>query len=413
MSIRSSPSHHPAAELRRATATITSSRSTERRYGLRWHASSTFVVQLAAGARRFTAAESNREHDGEGMASWLIPGSSMSRGCSGGAASVPFAAAVWSPWPAAQRAAHLLLRRGAPAASGRQPMAARTGSPFRMASSRPPRSARWPSRRPTRTSIYAGTGETTIRIDVSHGDGVYRSTDAGRSWTHVGLRDTRHIGKIRVHPHEPGRRLGGGAGSRLRSQSRSAASSRATTAARPGETCSSSATRPARSISASTPTNPRILYAAIWEAHRSFWQISSGGPDSGLWRSRATVARPGGDLTGRPGLPSGILGKIGVAASPARSGRVWALIEHATEGGLYRSDDYGEHVGEGQRRPEPARRAWYYIHLTADPLDADTVYVNNLKLLEVAATAARPSPRSPPRTATTTISGSIRRTTGA
>jgi photosystem II stability/assembly factor-like uncharacterized protein len=123
--------------------------------------------------------------------------------------------------------------------------------------------------------------------------------------------------------------------------------------------------------------NPRILYAAVWEAYRSFWQISSGGPDSGLWMSR-----DGGDtwsnISGNPGLPKGTLGKIGVAASPARPGRVWALVEHQPEGGLYRSDDYGatwERVCADQRL---ISRAWYYMHITADPLDADTVYINNL-----------------------------------
>ena len=125
-------------------------------------------------------------------------------------------------------------------------------------------------------------------------------------------------------------------------------------------------------------TNPRILYAAIWEAHRSFWQISSGGPDSGLWRSD-----DGGEtwenLTTRPNLPAGTLGKIGVAASPAQPGRVWALVEHAKEGGLYRSDDYGDHWEKVCDNQNLVTRAWYYIHITADPLDADTVYVNNLK----------------------------------
>ena len=224
--------------------------------------------------------------------------------------------------------------------------------------------------------VYAGTGETTIRIDVSHGDGVYRSTDAGRSWTHAGLRDTRHIGKIRVHPRDPDvvwvAALGHAFGPNAE---------RGVFKSDDGGTnwrnvlfVSDKAGAIDLSLDA---TNPRILYATIWEAHRSFWEISSGGPDSGLWRSE-----DGGEtwecLNGHPHLPTGTLGKIGVAASPARSGRVWALIEHATEGGLYRSDDFGEQWEKVSADQNLVSRAWYYMHLTADPVDADTVYVNNL-----------------------------------
>ena len=125
------------------------------------------------------------------------------------------------------------------------------------------------------------------------------------------------------------------------------------------------------------------------------------------------AARPGNDLNGRPDLPTGTLGKIGVAASPAQSGRVWALIEHATEGGLYRSDDFGEQWEKVSADQNLVSRAWYYMHLTADPVDADTVYVNNLSLLEEQRRRQDRSPRSPPPTATTTICGSIPRTTGA
>lgn len=224
--------------------------------------------------------------------------------------------------------------------------------------------------------IYAGTGETTIRIDVSHGDGVYKSTDAGRTWRHMGLADTRHIGKIRVDPTNPdvvyvaalGHAFGPNAERGVYKSADGGASWR--------KVLFKSEQAGAVDLSIDA-TNPRIIYASIWQAYRSFWQIASGGPDSGLWQS-TDGGETWADLSDRPGLPKGLKGKIGVAASPAQAGRVWALIEHQPNGGLYRSDDAGatwERVCDNQNL---LSRAWYYTHITADPQDADTVYVNNL-----------------------------------
>ena len=224
--------------------------------------------------------------------------------------------------------------------------------------------------------IYAGTGETTIRIDVSIGDGVYKSTDAGRSWKHIGLKDTRQIAKIRTHPenadlvylaalgHAFGRNAERGV---YRSKDGGAT----------WENILHVSDKAGAVDISIDPNNPRIIYAAIWEAYRNFWQISSGGEDSGLWRSK-----DGGDtwenISANKGLPKGLLGKIGVAASPAQPGRVWAIIENQPDGGIYRSDDYGETWVVGSKDNRLISRAWYYLHLTADPLDANTIYVNNL-----------------------------------
>jgi photosystem II stability/assembly factor-like uncharacterized protein len=224
--------------------------------------------------------------------------------------------------------------------------------------------------------IYAGMGETAIRIDVSHGDGVYKSTDAGATWAHVGLADTRFIGKIRVHPHDPdivyvaalGHAFGPNAERGVFKSTNGGASWR--------QVLFKSEQAGAVDLSIDA-CNPRILYAAVWEAYRSFWQLSSGGPESGIWRS-ADGGETWSDISDRPGLPKGIKGKIAVAASPAQSGRVWALVEHKTAGGLYRSDDGGEKWERVSDSKELISRAWYYMHLTADPQDPDTIYVNNL-----------------------------------
>lgn len=226
--------------------------------------------------------------------------------------------------------------------------------------------------------IYAGTGETTIRIDVSHGDGVYKSTDAGRTWKHIGLADTRFIGKIRTHPQNPDVVWVAALGHAFGPNEERGVFKSTDGGATWRKVLYKSDKAGAVDLTLDA-TNPRMLYAAVWEAYRSFWQIASGGPDSSLWMS-SDGGETWTDISDRPGLPKGIKGKMAVAASPARSGRVWALIEHVKEGGLYRSDDYGatwEKVSDNQNL---ISRAWYYMHLTADPLDPETIWVNNLSL---------------------------------
>ncbi|HEY0604275.1 MAG TPA: hypothetical protein VGD58_15250 [Herpetosiphonaceae bacterium] len=226
--------------------------------------------------------------------------------------------------------------------------------------------------------IYAGTGETTIRIDVSHGDGVYRSTDAGKTWAHIGLADTRHIGKIRVHPNNPDLVYVAALGHAFGPNNERGVYKSEDGGKSWRQVLFKSDKAGAVDLSLDE-TNPRVLYAAIWEAYRSFSQISSGGPDSGLWRS-TDGGETWTDISQHPGLPKGTLGKIGVAASPAQPGRVWALVEHQPAGGLYRSDDGGDSWELVCGNQNLISRAWYYMHVTADPQDPDTVYINNLSL---------------------------------
>jgi photosystem II stability/assembly factor-like uncharacterized protein len=233
--------------------------------------------------------------------------------------------------------------------------------------------------RSDRNVIYAGTGETEIRLDVSYGDGIYKTTDAGRTWSHVGLRATKHIGRICIHPSNPDivyvAALGDAFGANEeRGVFRSCDG---------GKTWAKKLHRGADSGAVDLsmdPNNPRMLFAAFWEARRSFWNLSSGGPGSGLFRST-----DGGDtwedISRAPGLPDGLLGKLGVSVSPARAGRVWALIEAVGDKtGLYRTDDYGARWIKVSSNRDLMHRPWYYTHVFADTHDADTVYVANLQL---------------------------------
>jgi photosystem II stability/assembly factor-like uncharacterized protein len=224
--------------------------------------------------------------------------------------------------------------------------------------------------------IYAGMGETTIRIDVSYGDGVYKSTDGGRTWKHCGLADTRHIGRVRVHPANPDlvyvAALGHAFGANeergvFRSKDGGATWEKVLYV-------SDKAGAVDLSIDAQ---NPDILYASIWQAYRNFWELSSGGEDSGLWRSQ-----DGGDtwtrISDNKGFPQTLKGKIGVAASPVKAGRVWAMVEAKDACGLYRSDDFGATWQKLTDSLDLWARPWYYMHVYADPQDEDTVFVLNL-----------------------------------
>ena len=233
--------------------------------------------------------------------------------------------------------------------------------------------------RSDRNVIYAGTGETEIRLDVSYGDGVYKSTDAGRTWSNVGLRASKHIGRICIHPTNPDivyvAALGdifGPNDERGVFRSRDGGTSWEKVLYRDPD---------AGAVEISMdPNNPRILFAAFWQTRRNFWNISSGGPGSGLFRTM-----DGGDtweeITRAPGLPDGLLGKLGVAVSPAKPGRVWALIEAVDDKtGLFRSEDYGARWTKVSANRDLMHRPWYYTHVFADTCDADTMYVLNLQM---------------------------------
>ena len=174
--------------------------------------------------------------------------------------------------------------------------------------------------------VYAGMGESTIRADVSHGDGVYRSTDRGRTWVHLGLADTRHISEIRIHPRDPDRVYVAALGHAFGPNSERGVY-RSTNGGASWERVLYRDDRTGAADLALDTRNPTVLYASLWETHRNFWELVSGGPGSGLWRS-TDAGTIWTEITPNLGVPASVtLGKIGVAASPARSGRVWALVE--------------------------------------------------------------------------------------
>jgi photosystem II stability/assembly factor-like uncharacterized protein len=222
--------------------------------------------------------------------------------------------------------------------------------------------------------VYVGMGEACIRGNASHGDGVYKSTDGGRTWKNMGLADTHHIGAIRVHPKNPDVVYVAALGHQFGPNEQRGVF-RSTDG---GKTWKQVLTRgpKAGAVDLSMdPTNPNVLYAGFWEVYRTPYSLESGGPGSGIWKST-----DGGDnwtdLSKNPGLPKTVLGRIGVTVSPANSDRVWAIVE-AEEGGVFRSDNGGRNWTRVNSDRNLRQRAWYYTHILADPKNADTVYVLN------------------------------------
>ena len=224
--------------------------------------------------------------------------------------------------------------------------------------------------------VYAGMGEACIRTDVSHGDGVYRSSDAGRSWTNVGLRDTRHISRVRIHPANPDLVYVAALGHAWGPNPERGVFRSSDGGANWEHVLYKNDATGTADLSMD-PNNPRILFAALWAVRRYPWALSSGGPASGIHRS-TDGGQTWEDISANPGLPQGIKGRIGVAVSPARPGRLWATIESENPG-VFRSDDYGGTWTLVTDNRDLQGRPWYYQHIFADPRDPDTLWILNYK----------------------------------
>lgn len=222
--------------------------------------------------------------------------------------------------------------------------------------------------------IYVGTGTSDIRgVAASHGDGVYRSTDRGRTWTNVGLSDSRQISAIVVHPGNPDVVWVAAQGSPWAPSEQRGVFKSTDGGASWQKVLYINETTGAADLVIDA-TNPRILYAAMWDHQRTPWEIRSGGEGSGIHKSTDGGAS-WQKLEG--GLPE-LTGKIGLAVSPANPDRVWAIVEaEGKKGGLYRSDDGGSSFSHINGARTLHARAWYYMHVFADPTDENTVYVQN------------------------------------
>ena len=225
------------------------------------------------------------------------------------------------------------------------------------------------------TVIYLGTGSACPRGNISMGDGMYKSMDAGKSWEHIGLPDAGLIGDVIVDPDNPDRIYVAALGD-IFGPNKQRGVFRSKDGGETWEKVLFASDSTGAVDLAVNPSNPRVMYAAMWRVERKPWTLIDGGPEGGVWKTT-----DGGDTWNKltNGLPGGTLGRIGVTVSPADPDRLWVLLEgdEEKEGGLYRSDDGGQSFERINRSHKLRSRAWYYMHVHADPQDAETVYISN------------------------------------
>jgi photosystem II stability/assembly factor-like uncharacterized protein len=227
--------------------------------------------------------------------------------------------------------------------------------------------------------VYVGGGEYPLRGNVSHGDGVWKTTDGGKTWSYMGLADTRQIADIVVNPTNPDIVYVGALG-HVWAPNPERGVFRSKDGGKTWQKILFRNDSTGVVDLVMDPNDPNVLYAGFWQAGRTPWLLSSGGNGSGMWKTT-----DGGDhwteITRNPGLPAGIWGNIGIAVSGANSNRLWANIE-ADSGGVFRSDDGGKTWTQVNNDRNLRQRAWYYTKIYADPKDTNVVYDSNVSFMK-------------------------------
>ena len=224
--------------------------------------------------------------------------------------------------------------------------------------------------------LYVGGGEVTVRGNVSSGKGVWKSLDAGSSWTYSGLPNSRHIPRMVVHPQNPDIVYAAVLGDLYKPNNDRGVYKSIDGGTSWKKILFSDAQAGAVEL-VMDPSNPRHLYASTWRIQRTPYSLSSGGKGSALWKSTDSGAT-WKEISKNKGYAKGTLGIIGVTVSPVNANRVWSIVENKEEGGVYRSDDGGENWNHVNESRSLRQRAWYYTKIYADTQDEDGVYVMNV-----------------------------------
>ncbi|MGX1928232.1 WD40/YVTN/BNR-like repeat-containing protein [Flagellimonas sp. 2504JD4-2] len=225
--------------------------------------------------------------------------------------------------------------------------------------------------------MYVGGGEKTLRGNVSSGYGIWKTENAGKTWSFAGLKNSRHVPRIRIHPTDYNTVYAAVLGN-IYKPTKERGIYKSVDGGKNWRQILFVNDQAGAVDLTFDPNNPRILYASTWRAKRTPYSLSSGGDGSALWKSTDS-GETWTEISKNEGFPKDTLGIIGVTVSPVNSDRVWAIVENKEKGGLYRSDDGGKKWTQVNSERKLRQRAWYYTRVYADTEDVDVVYVMNVR----------------------------------